>query len=296
MKLNFSRWEQLLERTTKSNSWIDLHDNFKTDNSYFRELKDMMDEVLNKTNKTLDEEKIFSAINRNPNIWKHYREASAVNFIRLWMKDPKVIPSPYDMKLFQEIFIRETKLGVYKNSPDEASWDILDMMADLHKKNVDEDMSLDKAFGLVNPVGNPVNPFAVPEHIERVIKDMIENDKNQEVACYFDIEQLGQQGVAEDDIAAYETYKTHMIKFKWTGLNEYFHQRIVDKRGKLSELEIDRIYKQWNKIVIPEKLEVFDNYVHHSLNNLKVKDKHFDEALDLENNITMEGMFSSKLH
>ena len=125
-------------------------------------------------------QKIFSAINRNPNIWKHYREASAVNFIRLWMKDPKVIPSPYDMKLFQEIFIRETKLGVYKNSPDEASWDILDMMADLHKKNVDEDMSLDKAFGLVNPVGNPVNPFAVPEHIERVIKDMIENDKNQE--------------------------------------------------------------------------------------------------------------------
>ena len=50
---SFNRWIWLLKRTVQSNNWIQLHEGLLTDESYLRELANMMDYVNDESNNVL---------------------------------------------------------------------------------------------------------------------------------------------------------------------------------------------------------------------------------------------------
>ena len=47
---SLDRWVWLLKRTVMDNNWSNLHEEFRTDNSYFRELVDTLDYVNDEVN------------------------------------------------------------------------------------------------------------------------------------------------------------------------------------------------------------------------------------------------------
>ena len=47
MLIEYKRWVELLKLTPQDNNWKHLHIRFQTDNSYYREMKDYIDHVLN---------------------------------------------------------------------------------------------------------------------------------------------------------------------------------------------------------------------------------------------------------
>ena len=167
-------------------------------------------------------------------------------------------PSKYDIKLFQEMFIRGVKLETYKTLPLEADWKVLDIMADLHKQNVDKGLSLDKAFGLEDPVGHPPNnPFEVPDYIRRMVVDMIDSDESQTQAITNEMKNL------KTSTHSVDHYKHMMLKHKWTALNDHLHDRFIRGIKTLDDRERKRIHKNWDGIDMPETLEIYQAFTHY---------------------------------
>jgi hypothetical protein len=268
MKITIERWEELLQRTTKDNNWKSLHERFKTDNSYFREMKDTIDYVLNEFVEDDDDYKyVKESVDRNANTWKAFCESASVSFVKQWINDPNMRPSKYDIKQFQLLFIRPTKQDTFRTLPLEADWEVLDMMADLHKRNVDNGLSLDKAFGLEDPVGHPPkNPFEVPDFIRRMVVDMIDNDETQTQAIANEMSNLKTLTHSVDH------YKHMMLKYKWTALNDHLHDRFLKGRKTLDERERKRIHKNWDGIYMPEILVISSDFVLYSKSTIKAKE------------------------
>jgi hypothetical protein len=267
MKITIERWEELLQRTTKDNNWKSLHERFKTDNSYFREMKDTLDFLFYNAPTTQDEKNVRDILEKNIGVWKAFCESCSIIFVKEWIQDPLMRPSKYDIALFQEIFIREVKLETYRAFPLEADWKVLDMMADLHKRNVDKGLSLDKAFGLEDPVGHPPkNPFEVPDYIRRMVVDMIDNDETQTQAIANEMNNLKTLTHSVDH------YKRMMLKHKWTALNDHLHDRFIRGIKFLDERERKRIHKNWDGIDIPEILVISSDFVQYEKSTIKAKE------------------------
>jgi hypothetical protein len=266
MKITIERWEELLQRTTKDNNWKSLHERFKTDNSYFREMKDTLDFLFYNAPTTQDEKNVRDILEKNIGVWKAFCESCSIIFVKEWIQDPLMRPSKYDIALFQEMFIRGVKLETYRALPLEADWKVLDMMADLHKRNVDKGLSLDKAFGLEDPVGHPPkNPFEVPDYIRRMVVDMIDNDETQTQAIANEMNNLKTLTHSVDH------YKRMMLKHKWTALNDHLHDRFIRGIKFLDERERKRIHKNWDGIDIPEILVISSDFVQYEKSTIKAK-------------------------
>ena len=165
------------------------------------------------------------------------------------------------------MFIRGVKLETYRALPLEADWKVLDMMADLHKRNVDKGLSLDKAFGLEDPVGHPPkNPFEVPDYIRRMVVDMIDNDETQTQAIANEMNNLKTLTHSVDH------YKRMMLKHKWTALNDHLHDRLIRGIKFLDERERKRIHKNWDGIDIPEILVISSDFVQYEKSTIKAKE------------------------
>jgi hypothetical protein len=267
MKITIERWEELLQRTTKDNNWKSLHERFKTDNSYFREMKDTLDFLFYNAPTTQDEKNVRDILEKNIGVWKAFCESCSIIFVKEWIQDPLMRPSKYDIALFQEMFIRGVKLETYRALPLEADWKVLDMMADLHKRNVDKGLSLDKAFGLEDPVGHPPkNPFEVPDYIRRMVVDMIDNDETQTQAIANEMNNLKTLTHSVDH------YKRMMLKHKWTALNDHLHDRLIRGIKFLDERERKRIHKNWDGIDIPEILVISSDFVQYEKSTIKAKE------------------------
>jgi hypothetical protein len=258
MEIKLDRWIELLQRTTQDNNWKGLHERFRTDNSYFREMKDTIDYVRSNELETVDEKNVRDAVEKNIGVWKAFCESCSLIFVKEWMQNPIMRPSKYDIKLFQEMFIRGVKLETYKTLPLEADWKVLDIMADLHKQNVDKGLSLDKAFGLEDPVGHPPNnPFEVPDYIRRMVVDMIDSDESQTQAITNEMKNL------KTSTHSVDHYKHMMLKHKWTALNDHLHDRFIRGIKTLDDRERKRIHKNWDGIDMPETLEVYQAFTHY---------------------------------
>ena len=268
MEIKLDRWVELLQRTTQDNNWKGLHERFRKDNSYFREMKDTIDYVLNNKLETLDEKKVRDTIERSVGVWKAFCDSCSLIFVKEWMLDPIMRPSKQDIKLFQEMFIRGVKLETYKTLPLEADWTLLDMMADLHKRNVDKGLSLDKAFGLEDSVGHPPNnPFEVPDYIRRMVVDMIDNDESQTQAITNEMDD------PKTPTHSVDHYKHMMLKHKWTALNDHLHDRFLRGIKTLDDRERKRIHKNWDGIDMPETLEIYQAFTHYGqIESIEVKD------------------------
>ena len=268
MKITIERWEELLQRTTKDNNWKSLHERFKTDNSYFREMKDTLDFLFYNAPATQDEKNVRDIlVEKNIGVWKAFCESCSIIFVKKWIQDPLMRPSKYDIALFQEMFIRGVKLETYRAFPLEADWKVLDMMADLHKRNVDKGVSLDKVFGLENPVGHPPkNPFEVPDFIRRMVIDMIDNDETQTKAIANEMSNL------KTSTHSIDHYKRMMLKHKWTALNDYLHDRFIRGIKTLDDRERKRIHKNWDGIDMPETLVISSDFVQYSKSTIKAKE------------------------
>ena len=267
MKITNERWVELLKRTVQGNNWMGLHERFEKGNSYLREMKDTIDYLLNNDPQTVDEQNVRDSINRSGNFWNAFCESTSTIFVKQWLLDPLMRPSIYDIKQCQEMFIHEVKLETYKKAPQEASWRLLDIMAELHKKNVDKGISLDKAFGLEDPVGHPPkNPFEVPDYIRRMVMDMVDNDVSQTQAIENEIDNPKTSSHSVDH------YKKMMLKHKWTALNDHLHERISKGISSLDERERKRIHRNWDKINMPKNLIVDAAFIKHGIGVLKVKE------------------------
>ena len=265
MNIEYDRWVELLKLTAQDNNWKHLHIRFQTDNSYYREMKDYIDHVLNEFDEDDDDHKhVKESVDRNANVWKAFCESASVNFVKQWLNDPKMRPSKYDIKQFQLLFIRSAKQDTFRTLPLEADWDLLLMMADLHKKNVDMGIPLDKAFALgEDPVGRPTNPYETPECIVRMVNGMVWGYMTQAEVIRAEIENPKTPSHHIDH------YKKLFAKYKWTALNNYLTNRFYEgDSDKLDENEREAINKYWDNVVMPEALEIYPNFVQRGIGRL----------------------------
>jgi len=251
MKINHNRWVELLQRTIQDNNWKALHPRFISDNSYFREMKDVIDYILGKDDLTLDERNIRDSIERHPDVWKGFQESASINFVKQFIDDPKAKCTEHDMKLFLKTYVREVKLDSFRERPQECDWNLLEMMADLIKRSDDDNMGLDKAFGLIGDVGHPTNnPYEVPECIRNMVKDMIEDYCTQAEAIR---KEIFKPKTSTHEV---DSYKRWFKQHKWTALNDYLFERFSKSRKHLDEKERGIIHKYWDKVDMPKTLEI----------------------------------------
>lgn len=265
--ISFDRWLELLQKTMQGNNWKALHPKFNTDNSYYREMKNYLDCVSDSSYDLIEDKfhqsmyadvkKIRDSIDNNKNVWKAFCESASIEFMRQYLLDHKMRPTLYDIKQFQELFIRAVKLKTYQSSPDEAQWDLLEIMAELNKISLDKGKSLDQAFGLTATVGHPVNnPYEVPSYIDSMVRSMISDDISQAKAIR---NQLADKKTPSHSV---EHYKNMMAKHKWSALNDFLFDRCINGKKTLDDDERKRIRKYWDNIDMPKTLEITSDFMH----------------------------------
>ena len=97
---SFDRWTWLLKRTVQRNNWSHLHDDFLTDESYLRELANMMDYVNDESNNVLPNHKVRTSILYNKNPLYDFRQNFAVAMYKRQIANQK------DVELVQEMIKR----------------------------------------------------------------------------------------------------------------------------------------------------------------------------------------------
>ena len=75
---SFDRWIWLLKRTVQRNNWSHLHEGFLTDESYLRELANMIDYVNDESKNVLPNHKVRVSILHNKNPLYEFRQNFAV--------------------------------------------------------------------------------------------------------------------------------------------------------------------------------------------------------------------------
>ena len=267
INISFDRWLELLQKTVQGNNWKALHPKFNTDNSYYREMKNYLDCVLDSSYDLIEDKfqrsmyadvkKIKDSIDKNKNVWKAFRDSASIDFMRQYSLDHKMRPTHYDIKQFQELFIRAVKLDSYKSYPDEAQWDLLEIMAELNKISLDPGKSLDQAFGLTATVGHPINnPYKVPSYIGSMVRSMISDDISQAEAIRNQLADKKTPSHSE------EHYKNMMAKHKWSALNDFLFDRCINGKKTLGDDELKRISKNWDNIDMPKTLEITPDFIH----------------------------------
>ena len=246
-KPNLDRWVWLLKRTVMDNNWCSLHEGFRTDNSYFRELADTLDYVNDEVNNVHPMHHVRQSINDAIGVFKVFREVFAVDMFK------KHTATTYDSNLVISMFNRTVTF-------EENDKELLNAIKDSFNKRKSDGYplvnTLDQAFQLSRVEDRPTNPYKVPENIKLLVTMMIDEDMSRN-AC---IEKIGEMAnnhslktsdnkglwrTAKDNprpqIWGLDRWQDEMVKYKWAALNDYLYERLEKGRTTLDDREFKRI-------------------------------------------------------
>ena len=286
-KPSLDRWVWLLKRTVMDNNWCSLHEGFRTDNSYFRELADTLDYVNDEVNNVHPMHHVRQSINDAIGVFKVFREVFAVDMFK------KHMATTYDSNLVISMFNRTVTF-------EENDKELLNAIKDSFNKRKSDGYplvnNLDQAFQLSRVEGRPTNPYKVPENIRQVVAMMIYEDmsgnacitKLDEMANNHSLKTKDNKGLwrtansqPRPQIWGADRWQDEMDKCKWTALNDYLYDRMEKGRTILDDRERRRIKSSWNKIDMPEKLLWYPNYVTMGIVKLNVVNSEAIKAKDL---------------
>ena len=272
---SFNRWIWLLKRTVQSNNWIHLHEGFLTDESYLRELANMMDYVNDESNNVLPEHKVRASMMDNKNPLYDFRQNFAVAMYKRQIANQK------DVELIQEMI----KRTIWSKEYDEELMSLVADSFDRHK-NEDKEKSLDQAFQLKKlSIERPEPEHKTPYNIQRIVAMMLDEDMSMN-AC---IEELNKEAnnhslktsdnrglwrsaneLQRPSIWDVNRWKGEMTKYKYTALNDYLLDRMERVGNQLNERKRERIKRNWN-IDMPEELFIYPDFIDVVVRNLSAK-------------------------
>ena len=272
---SFNRWIWLLKRTVQSNNWIHLHEGFLTDESYLRELANMMDYVNDESNNVLPKHKVRASMMDNKNPLYDFRQNFAVAMYKRQIANQK------DVELIQEMI----KRTIWSKEYDEELMSLVADSFDRHK-NEDKEKSLDQAFQLKKlSIERPEPEHKTPYNIQRIVAMMLDEDMSMN-AC---IEELNKEAnnhslktadnrglwrsandLKRPSIWDVNRWKGEMTKYKYTALNDYLLDRMERVGNQLNERKRERIKRNWN-IDIPEELFIYPDFIDVVVRNLSAK-------------------------
>ena len=262
---SFNRWIWLLKRTAQSNNWIHLHEGFLTDESYLRELANMMDYVNDESNNVLPEHKVRASMMDNKNPLYNFRQNFAVAMYKRQIANQK------DVELIQEMI----KRTIWSKEYDEELMPLVADSFDRHK-NEGKVTSLDQAFQLKKlSIERPEPEHKTPYNIQRIVAMMLDEDMSMN-AC---IEELNKEAnnhslktsdnrglwrsaneLQRPSIWDVNRWQCEMTKYKYTALNDYLLDRMERVGNQLNERKRERIKLNW-KIDMPEELFIYPNFI-----------------------------------
>ena len=272
---SFNRWIWLLKRTVQSNNWIHLHEGFLTDESYLRELANMMDYVNDESNNVLPKHKVRASMMDNKNPLYYLRQNFAVAMYKRQIANQK------DVELIQEMI----KRTIWSKEYDEELMSLVADSFDRHK-NEDKEKSLDQAFQLKKlSIERPEPEYKTPYNIQRIVAMMLDEDMSMN-AC---IEELNKEAnnhslktsdnrglwrsaneLQRPSIWDVNRWKGEMTKYKYTALNDYLLDRMERVGNQLNERKRERIKRNWN-IDMPEELFIYPDFIDVVVRNLSAK-------------------------
>ena len=284
---SLDRWVWLLKRTVMDNNWSNLHEGFRTDNSYFRELADTLDYVNDEVNNVHPMHQVRQSINGAIGVFKVFREVFALDMFK------KHTATTYDSKLVISMFNRTVTF-------EENDKELLNAIKDSFNKRKSDGYplvnNLDQAFQLSRVEGRPTNPYKVPENIRQLVAMMIDEDMSRN-ACIEKIDEMANNHIlktkenkglwrtAKDkprpSIWNLDRWQDEMDKYKWAGLNDYLHERMEQGRTILDNRERKQIKGGWDKIDMPEELLCYPYYVAMGIGKLNVAKSEIIKAKDL---------------
>jgi hypothetical protein len=283
---SIDRWLWLLKRTVQSNNWRDLHESFTTDNSYFRELVDIMDYVKDEANKVPLNHKVITSMNSGMGTLFKLRELFAVDCYKRGEANES------DVSLVIEMINRTIWSKEYNE-------ELMNLIKDSFNKRKTDPLvnNLDQAFQLERTnIGGPLNPYKVPNNIKQLITMMIDQDKSWS-DCILEIDKLANNHLdktkdnkglwltAKDNprpsIWGIDRWQDEMDKYKWTGLNDYLYDRMEKGRIILDDRERKRIKSNWNKIDMPLSLMCYSTFVTVKIGKLNKAKSETIKAKDL---------------
>ena len=285
-KPSIKRWIWLLKRTVQGNNWRDLHEGFTTDNSYFRELVDIMDYVKDEANDVPPNHQVILSMNSGMGTLFKLRELFAVDCYKRGEANEN------DVSLVIEMINRTIWSKEYNE-------ELLRLVKDSFNKRKTDPLvnSLDQAFQLDRAnIGNPLNPYKVPNNIKQLIAMMIDEDKSRS-ACIVEIDKLasnhldmtknnkGLWRTAKDNprpsIWSIDRWQDEIDRYKWAGLNDYLYDRMEQGRTILDDRERKRIKSNWNKIDMPLSLMCYPNFVAVKIGKFNILKSEVIKAKDL---------------
>jgi len=275
---SLDRWVWLLKRTVMDNNWCSLHEGFRTDNSYFRELADTLDYVNDEVNNVHAMHHVRQSINGSIGVFKVFREVFAVDMFK------KHTATTYDSNLVISMFNRTVTF-------EENDKELLNAIKDSFNKRKSDGYplvnTLDQAFQLSRVEGRPTNPYKVPENIKQLVAMMIDEDmprnacieKIDEMANNHSLKTTDNKGLwrtansqPRPQIWGTERWQDEMDKYKWTALNDYLFERMEKGRTTLDDREFKRIKSNWNKIIMPNELVSYPTFLKLGIGRLGGKD------------------------
>ena len=262
---SFDRWIWLIKRTAQSNNWSHLHEGFLIDESYLRELANMMDYVNDESNNVLPEHKVRASKMDNKNPLYNFRQNFAVAMYKRQIANQK------DVELIQEMI----KRTIWSKEYDEELMPLVTDSFDRHK-NEGKVTSLDQAFQLKKlSIERPEPEHKTPYNIQRIVAMMLDEDMPMN-AC---IEELNKEAnnhslktsdnrglwrsaneLQRPSIWDVNRWKGEMTKYKYTALNDYLLDRMERVGNQLNERKRERIKRNW-KIDMPEELFIYPNFI-----------------------------------
>ncbi len=266
---SFDRWTWLLKRTVQRNNWSHLHDDFLTDESYLRELANMMDYVNDESNNVLPNHKVRASILYNKNSLYDFRQNFAVAMFKRQIANQK------DVELVQEMI----KRTIWAKEYDEELMSLVEDSFDRYK-NEDKENSLDQVFQLKKLNMNRHEPeYKTPYNIQRAVSMMLDADMSMST-CIEELDReannhsektLDNRGLwrsanelQRPSIWEINRWQSEMTKYKYTALNDYLLDRMERVGNQLNERKRERIKHYW-KIDIPEELCIYQDFINLSI-------------------------------
>ena len=273
---SLDRWVWLLKRTVMDNNWSNLHEEFRTDNSYFRELVDTLDYVNDEVNNVPPMHQVRQSINGAIGVFKVFREVFALDMFK------KHTANEYDSNLVISMFNRTVTF-------EENDKELLNAIKDSFNKRKSDGYplvnNLDHAFQLSRVEGSPTNPYKVPENIRQVVAMMIDEDMSRN-ACITKLDEMANNHSlrTKDNKGLWRTansqlrpqiwdvdrWQDEMDKYKWAALNDYLYERMEKGRTTLDDREVKRIKSNWNEIIMPNERICYPTFIKLGICTLKV--------------------------
>ena len=268
-------WVWLLYRTLYQNNWSHLHKGFKTDESYLRELANLMDYMNDEANNVQPLNLARQSMLQYQNQLYEFRQNFAVEMYK------RHTATKTDAMLVQQM----VKRTIWAKEYDE---ELMSLVADSfdRKENEDKVNSLDQAFQLKKlNNGRPEPEYKTPYNIKRLVSMILDEDMSGE-KCKAKLdeeannhllktkENKGILRTANDqprlDIWTKNTWEEQLKKYKFTALNDYLIDSMHKGRVTLDERQRQRIWSNWNKIDMPEALMVAPRFIQLEIGTLKV--------------------------